>query len=160
LYFQGGDPLSVHTLTGAAYDVLRDVNRARGGHAMLKDWAPDFVKEEFRKDVQAKLNQAQNFLKHADRDPEATLEFDPGATELLLLDAAWAYRRLAGERPPILGVFEMWGFLTFASAFVTYEGIEDSDPAARTRLASLSRGAFFDEMAPVAFHPRVQSPDA
>jgi len=31
LYFVHGDPVSIHTLTSAAYNVIRDVNKKRGG---------------------------------------------------------------------------------------------------------------------------------
>lgn len=160
LYFHEADPVSIHTLTSAAYEVLRNVNRARNGAQMIKDWAPEMIKPEYAKEFKDRLNEAQNFFKHANRDAEATLEFQPGETELLLLDAVWTYRRLAGERLPLLGVFETWGFLTFGAAFVTYDGIEASDPSTRRRLASLSRQAFFDEMVPVAYHAMVQRPDA
>lgn len=151
--------MSIHTLTGAAYDVLRDVSRTHNDVQMIKDWAPDMIKAEYVKEFRDRLNQAQNFFKHADRDGEATLDFQPDEAELLLLDAVWTYRRMAGERLPLLGVFEMWGFLTFGATFVTYDGIEASDLATRQRLASLSRQAFFDEMVPVAYQSMVQKPD-
>jgi macrodomain Ter protein organizer (MatP/YcbG family) len=70
LYFHEGDPISIHTLAAAAYDVLRDVNKARDGPPMIKDWMTDYVKPESRTDLINAINAAQNFLKHADRDPD------------------------------------------------------------------------------------------
>lgn len=160
LYFHEGDPVSIHTLTGAAYEVLRNLNHKQDGNPMIKDWAPEMIKPEYAGNFRDLLNQAQNFFKHADRDAEATLEFQPHETEILLLDAVWTYRRLARERLPLLGVFELWGFLTFGATFVTYGGVEASDPSTRQRLASLSRQEFFDEMLPVAYHSTVHGPDA
>ena len=122
LYFHQADPVSVHTLTAAAYAVLRDLNSAVDGSAMIKDWARTYVKEDCKKELRRKLNEAENYFKHADRDRDDVLDFEPGQSELLLLDACWTYKRLSGERPPLLGVFETWAWGTFASDFVSYEG--------------------------------------
>src|SRR5688572_4863539 len=77
LYFNDGDPISLHTLAGAAYDVLRGVNRARGGEPMIKDWVRESFQPDYRKTVDKALNEAQNFFKHADRDANDVLEYDP-----------------------------------------------------------------------------------
>ena len=37
LYFAEDDPVSIHTLTSAAYQLLSDINRALGGPPMLKE---------------------------------------------------------------------------------------------------------------------------
>lgn len=158
LYFHSGDPVSVHTLASAAYDVLRDLSRPNGG--MIKDWLPDSVRPEFKKVIRDRLNEAQNYFKHADRDREQGLSFDPSASEILILDATWAYRRLTGERPAVLGVFELWGFLTFAKEYVTYEGAEHIDPTLRNSLSLMSRQSFFDEILPTAHRASVARPDA
>ncbi len=73
LYFHEADPVSIHILTGAAYDVLRDVSRTHYDVQMIKDWAPDMIKPEYVKEFRNGFNRAQNFFKHADRDGEATL---------------------------------------------------------------------------------------
>jgi hypothetical protein len=124
LYFHEGDPISIHTLAGAAYEVLRGLNKARGGPPMIKDWVADYIKPEFVNEIRTALNASQNFLKHADRDADAVLEYEPGQADFLLLDACWAYRRLAGEHLPLLGVFELRAAITWARRFVTYKGTE------------------------------------
>ena len=35
LYFSNGDPISIHTLAGAAYNIVWDVNKKRGGSPMF-----------------------------------------------------------------------------------------------------------------------------
>jgi len=125
---------------------------------MIKDWLPDMVKAEHAEAFRAKLNEAQNFFKHAERDPKAALEFEAGQTDVLLLDACWAFRRLARERLPLLGVFELWAFLTFAAKFVTHEGADQLSPEYRQGLATLSRQAFFDKMIAVAYDSVGQKP--
>jgi hypothetical protein len=160
LYFHEADPVSIHTLAAAAYDVLRDLCRARGTALMIKDWVADYVKPEFVREIRDALNASQNFLKHADRDSDAILALEPGQAEFLLLDACWAYRRLASERLLILGVFEARASLTWASTFLTYDGMETIPSESRERWAGLSRQAFFDQFLSVAYEASVKRPDA
>jgi hypothetical protein len=45
LYFSNGDPVAIHTLTAAAYNVIRDVTARRGVEPMLvKDQLLNYVK--------------------------------------------------------------------------------------------------------------------
>src|SRR2546426_4220895 len=88
LYAEDGDAVAIHTLTAAAYDVLRHVSASRGGSPMwLKDSLVQTLKPEYQRLMIENLNRAQNFFKHADRDAETTLEFNPAQTEALLADA-------------------------------------------------------------------------
>lgn len=113
LFMHDGDPVSVHTLTAAAYDIIRDVNKARGGAGMFtKDLMLSFVPVEQHRAVRQKLNKAQNFFKHANRDPEGVLKFRPFATVLLLFDASIKYHELTGATPTSVKVFHYWLFIT------------------------------------------------
>jgi hypothetical protein len=160
LYFHEADPVSIHSLACAAYDVLLAVNRASNGTPMIKDWLPDMVEPDLEGEFRRFLNMAQNFFKHADKDPHAVLDFLPAHTDVLMLDACWAYRRIAGERLPILATFETWAGMTFARAFVTYPGTEKMDPAFLRRMASLPRAEFFAQMLPVAHQVQLDRPGA
>jgi hypothetical protein len=71
LYFDYGDELSIHTLSGAAYAILHDLNKHRGGEDMLKDLHKTLTPEGARK-FRRYINRPDNFLKHADRDPDET----------------------------------------------------------------------------------------
>jgi hypothetical protein len=103
LYFHQGDPVSIHTLVAAAYNVIRDINKHRGGSKMvMKEQLFEFVKPEKRGEFHDLLNQAENFFKHADRDHDATLEFSPKEAEMLLWDACSKYWELTGEQPTAL----------------------------------------------------------
>src|SRR5712692_11905589 len=75
LYFSEGDPISIHTLTSAGYNIIRDVSEKQGRSLIVKDLAVSVAKPEFRKMVRDELNRAENFFKHADRDHANTLEF-------------------------------------------------------------------------------------
>jgi len=70
LWFHDQDPVSVHTLAAAAYQITHDIKRHRGiDHDLLYD--SRMVKDEYRKEWMTAMKKAQNFFKHADRDPDA-----------------------------------------------------------------------------------------
>jgi hypothetical protein len=112
LYFNYGDEVSIHTLTAAAHGVLTDLAEHRAAGAItLRQALVELFAPEDRKKVHEKLNEAQNFLKHANRDPEVVLEFLPAQTEFLLFDACNAYQVLTGEMTPAFKVYKVWWLL-------------------------------------------------
>ena len=71
LFFEEGDPVSIHTLAGASLEILNDhftdqVNVADNLFIFHK-YAP-FIKEERRQEIRKIERSAQNFFKHADKD--------------------------------------------------------------------------------------------
>lgn len=151
LYFSESDPVSVHTLAGAANESLRDLTRHAGAEPMLKDQTLASIKPQFKQDVAKKLGEAQNFFKHADRDPEKVLSFDPGQTEILILDSCWAYRRLGGERLPVLATFELWAAITWASGFLTFPGLAEALKRSHRNIEGMSKREFFDEFLSIGY---------
>lgn len=156
LYFHECDPVSIHTLTCAAYEILRRINT--GGKPMVKDWMRDYIRPKYVREFGDKLNEAQNFFKHSGKDTDQTLTFNAGQTDILLLDACWTYRRVAQERLPLLAIFEMWAALTWAKSFVTYDGMEQLDQERLAKWAGSSRQEFFDSFLPVAYEATVARP--
>lgn len=110
LYFHFGDPVAIHTLTAAAYNVLKDINSHRGGEQVLMkaQLAKEFIRPEYQKEFIKKLNEAENFFKHANSDPEAVLKFKPRQSEFLLWEAVEIYQRLTGEITPFLHAYRGW----------------------------------------------------
>lgn len=109
LYFSHGDPISIHTLVAASYNVLRDLNKKCGGVGLVvKEQFLEAVKDECQKEMQARLNAAENFFKHADRDADSSFDFNPDVTELLLFEACSVYFRLSREYPLPLRLFQWW----------------------------------------------------
>jgi hypothetical protein len=105
LFFEERDPVAIHTLAAAAYDVIDGINEHRKGNPM-------FVKRRYTelpgKVDRKTLNDTQNFLKHADKGPERTLDFFPDLSEMLIVDACRTYRDLTGETVPLFEAFSRW----------------------------------------------------
>ena len=106
LWFSSGDPVSIHTLTAAALQVIHDLGKRRGVTATLRELPG--IRPEYRKQVQELMVRYENFFKHADRDPEAQLSFNPEATQLYLFDAVLTYERLTQDVSPVLATFKAW----------------------------------------------------
>jgi hypothetical protein len=112
LYFNEKDPVSIHTLTAAAYNVLRDVNLNTGGTPMLvkQIHAEQIATITGKKlgEIRSILNETENFFKHAKDDPTGMLTFDDGQAEVLLFDAIGKYIEITQERVPVFGAFHLW----------------------------------------------------
>ena len=151
LYFAQGDPVSIHTLAGAAYQLLDDLIAKHGGPEGFKDLLLKWAKPGSVDLVRQRLNEAQNFFKHADRDHEGVLDFRPEATELFLLDACERYFVLTGEAVPSFDVFRAWFMIGGA-------GVNLVLPAEQERVRRLGRQSFpnpqrqsfFNEVLPMA----------
>lgn len=149
LYFHNEDPVSIHTLVSAAYNVVRDVNRKQGGPPMLiKDEFIDvYVKPGHEREARSKFNEAENFFKHADQDPAGTLEFNPRASEFMIADAARGYFRITGEWTPLFQVFNSWLIAVNENLFKAESKQKFADSARAAR--SVGRTRFFELMLPV-----------
>jgi len=118
LYFSEADPVSIHTLIGAAHTLFADISRQENAPRMLlKDELLDQIKPEYHAKFRKMVNRAQNFFKHADQDARETLDFDPGQSELLLIDCCRQYYRLAGEYPVLCQVYQAWFFMNNQDLF-------------------------------------------
>jgi hypothetical protein len=150
LYFVYGDPVSIHALASAAYQLLDDLIAVRGGPTGFKDLFLKIVRPDRIDEARKKLNEAQNFFKHADRDHDGVLDFRPEATELILLDACERYFALTGESLPSLRVFRAWFMVGGAGVnLVMPEEQEKSRKAARRAFPNPQRDAFFREVLPM-----------
>jgi hypothetical protein len=83
LWFQDGDPVSIHTLLSAAHEIVHRLYRNKGLVNLIFD--SDLINEEYRGSFAKLIKQAPNFFKHANRDDElgASFTFNPETNDLL-----------------------------------------------------------------------------
>jgi hypothetical protein len=110
LWFHEGDPVSIHTLVAAAYQILYDLNKVCGGTPMMKD--AKNIRPEYVKDFHRLFAKSENFFKHADRDPLKTLRFAPQTTQCLMLDAIAKYDELSYEERPLFRLYNFYMVFT------------------------------------------------
>jgi len=107
LYFADDDEVSIHTLVAAAYALIRDVNEHRGGEPVLKD-LHRLLSSDLAREFKRYINQPENFLKHADKDPEGVGELEPRWTEVLLWEASRKYCEMSADRNMLMMTFVFW----------------------------------------------------
>ena len=115
LMFGGGDIVSVHTLASASSTIFADLLRAKGEKAWRDEIVECFPGNE--QEVMRVLREAQNFFKHANRDPDAALEFDEVTNDETIIVATLEYGQLLklnkNDRKKLttpMSVFQMWYF--------------------------------------------------
>ncbi|MBI1999436.1 MAG: hypothetical protein HYS74_02165 [Parcubacteria group bacterium] len=112
LFFRSGDPIAIHTLASAAFKILDDIGQKqniKSVHGQLLDW----VKPEKRDEVFKAINAAKNFFKHADKDPDGIIKFNPESTAYYIMDATRMYLLLSKHNVPLFRLFDIW----FASRY-------------------------------------------
>jgi hypothetical protein len=103
LYFQDADALGVHTLAGAAHGILEDL--ARKQDLQSKGTGVQSGQRDY---VTSMINNAKNFLKHADRDPDDVLTFNPDWTDFLMFEAIHMHIGLAAKLKLANVIFLVW----------------------------------------------------
>jgi hypothetical protein len=113
LYFHAGDAVSIHTLAAAGRNVLVNLcaHRQVTNPLLLDQMLAAFIKPEHHKEVRDTFRAPENFFKHADRDPDGAIAFNPEWSEFFLLEAAAAYATLTGEVPAPFAAFRTWWFI-------------------------------------------------
>lgn len=119
LFFEDRDPMSIHTLVGAATEIFHDHISAIGNvwqHDLFFHRQSIYIKDEYRKVWQQHVRRYRNFFKHADYDLKRGVEeidFDPNVNEFHILDAMNSLRAIEQKEPfwPMeFRFFCMWYF--------------------------------------------------
>jgi len=109
IFFLSDNAVAVHTLTAAAYNVLRDIAKQDDSDfPFMKAGFIATLKESEKNKVIGFLNAPENFFKHADRDPDGILEFDPQLTELMLMDACSYFKERPEFKPKHFDAIKVW----------------------------------------------------
>jgi hypothetical protein len=156
LYFRLGDPVSIHTLAAAAYNVLADVNAKYGGVPMLKKLITLLNTEEAR-DFGRRLNEVENFYKHANRHTNSLYRFDPEYSEFLMLEACEKYMEMTEQQPPMLVAFRAWFVFHHADVIPLSPELQGVVRELARTSAAKSRGHFLEMVLPMLVDP--EAPD-
>lgn len=119
LFFERRDAVSIHTLTSAGHQVLADVGSRSGWAGIFRN--EELIRPEKRSEWKQIINSAGNFFKHADKDPEDTLDFQADLTQHLLFDAVYLFRWLTADLFPEAMAFALWYVLRYPDALVDTE---------------------------------------
>jgi hypothetical protein len=108
LWFNDGDPASIHTLAYAAYEIIHFVSKKRN---RTKELVFDTlaVKEEDRSKWAAKIKEHANFFKHANNDPDGSIDFDPVLSMMFIMGGVAGMKVISsGRSGPEESAFILW----------------------------------------------------
>ena len=101
LWFDYGDPVSIHTLSKAANDLFAALSDKKAERvSTLKTWL-----ESQSQSIQDVVRDVDNFFKHGYRDFEKELDFSPFYTQIVMLDSVDCHAFLYGQGTPIMRLF-------------------------------------------------------
>ena len=110
IYFNFGDAISIHTLSAAARNILANLcNHKDLSHPIqIESMLNELVDPIHHKEFINKLREPENFFKHADKDPDRLLKFNPEFSELWLLQCIEMYSLITSEHPPVMRAYRGW----------------------------------------------------
>ena len=145
LWFNEADPLSTHTLACSAYQIVHDLNHGQGGRDLLYDSL--VIKDEYRKEWIDRIKGTYNFLKHADRDPTESVEFDPINNEFFIMYTCLGLE-LLGVKPNIArAAFNLYQMLSRPD-ILTEKGRKELEPypeTMRREALTMKKSRFFEQ---------------
>jgi hypothetical protein len=100
MFFENGDPVAVHTLASAAWEIYAKHSKRTGRRRifdLLTAKLPPGAKEKDLSDV---LNKRRNFFKHASQSPNKAVDISDLENEIMLMMAASDAKFLLGEDAP------------------------------------------------------------
>ena len=145
----------IQTLAFAAYEIFHAISEHRNPCRRDLIFDTFLIKDEFRGDWNKLVRRDANFFKHGDRDPEATLNFDPEFSEWFILYASVARQLCGMEQTSEESLFLWWfqinrpDFLTDAGKKFVAERIQPPISRASGNLqgASSAKGGFWPNSA-------------
>jgi len=106
LWFQESDPVSIHTLAASAHQIVHDIIRHRGGRDPL--FNSPYIKPGFEPIAKKHYHQHYNFFKHADRAPEASIDFDSSLSQYFIVFSLVGLEQLGIKRNLFRSIFSLY----------------------------------------------------
>jgi hypothetical protein len=142
LFFAGGDFVSIHTLSYAAYGITRDLCDHSKNPKCLAKLIEDRVDQTQHKEFFKHISKAGGFFKHADKEPTAVLEYIPEQYELFVIFSIYQYEALTNELTLPMGVFKIW-YLKNRPSLFKFNEQEKSQLLKQTSLPQ-DKASFYD----------------
>ena len=118
LFISLRDSVSVHTLAGAAHQILEDLCKSKSLKGPIQS---KLINENYQKVWKQAMRDPMNFFKHADSDPNGIVTFKSEFTQFVLFDAIYMYEQLSEASFSEIDVYKTW----FATKFPGVLGDEN-----------------------------------
>jgi hypothetical protein len=105
LWFLEKDVASIHVLASAAQEILHAIGGKKTPSLILNWLETEGTKTQRRKRAD-KTKMSQNFFKHANKDPNYVLDFNPRVSEFIMCDAVLCFNGVFHGLTPLMRIFE------------------------------------------------------
>jgi hypothetical protein len=122
MWFSGDDPVAIHTLAFAAYEILHAVSKTRNPNRDPLLFDSTYIKEEMRSEFNQMLKKWAYFFKHGDREPHGIIQFHPMLSELFILYAVIAVPHCGETLGDEESAFLLWTQIHTPDAFQSRDG--------------------------------------
>jgi hypothetical protein len=139
LWFVEADPIPIHTLASASHETIHNLYRKKrlkrlliGGdilNAMQKQQWSELVKRHY------------NFFRHANRDAQASIEFNPNTNEFIFFFSLIGLKRMKISLTMIESAFLFWFFVNKPS-FRQEDSHDDANIESLDELRGISKHEF------------------
>lgn len=107
MLFSNEDRFAIHTVTAAAYRLLRDLAEHSGVSA-IHNFGKLIIRPGKEKAFWTAMNKPANFLKHAVSDPNEVLELEEEANDEMITIYCLYYESLGFQMTPTMRSFVAW----------------------------------------------------
>jgi hypothetical protein len=108
LWFNGGDPVAIHTLAFAAYEIVHTISKKRDPQRRKLLFDSSAIVDQHRSEFNIWIKSHANFFKHGNRDGEAVIYFQPALSELFILYAIFGLELCGQSRSTAQSAFVWW----------------------------------------------------
>lgn len=147
LFFNNKSEISVHTLVRAAHEIFDKLCEHKNLQRGVVYEGMKGISGEKKKLVFNKINEAKNFFKHADKDPEAKITWNPELSTYYIWDATSLYNRLNNEKIPYeILIFSAWFRVQKHHLWDVPSELDALIPGAKSELANIEKSAFYNSL--------------
>jgi hypothetical protein len=107
LWFADGEPVSIHALAFAAYEIVHVISKKRNRSIPLI-FDARIIKDEYRKEWNNHIKKSSVFFKHADRDPNDSIDFQPALSEFFISFAIVGLELCGEKLTDVESAFMFW----------------------------------------------------
>jgi hypothetical protein len=100
LWFNYGDPISIHALAAAANECFHAIGKNKGLPTIIQTWKRSLTNKQLKQ-----ANKVQNFAKHARTDPDGRVPVVTEYGDLLILDSVMCQAKLFQLWTPLMRCF-------------------------------------------------------
>jgi hypothetical protein len=112
MFFERKDPVAIHTLSWAGYQILIDLCKQKGIEREIED-SPILKEMGVLNEVITAMRKPHNFFKHSDKEPSSTVKLFPDSNYLVLLMACQYFIKLTGDLFFEGKILQTWFYLKY-----------------------------------------------